>query len=113
MTSQTIKLNLIPQGIKPMICVSQCDTGQQWLFNLMLNGEAFTIPVGASVTIQGTRPDGATFKDACTYLGNVITATETEQMTAIAGNIPAQIRIEKDEDSIGTLNFIIRVEKKA
>ena len=110
---QKTKLNMIPHGIKPVIYVSQYDTGQQWVFSLLVNGEAFIVPAGASVTIQGTRPDGETFKDACTYSGSVVTATETEQMTAYAGNIPAELRIEKDDDSIGTLNFIIHVEEKA
>lgn len=113
MTTQTISLNLIPHGIKPVIHVSQFDSGQTWIFNLKLENEFYQIPAEASISIQGTLKDGTTFKDACTYSGYQITAKETGQMTRLSGDVPAELRIEKGDAVIGTLNFIIRVEKAA
>ena len=115
MTSQTINLDLIPKGVPPIVYVSQYDKGQIWLFNILKGGEPFTIPVGASVTIQGTKKDNYGFQYACTYSGNVVTAEETQQMTVLAGDTPAEIRISIDDAAkiIGSLNFIIRVEPAA
>ena len=113
MTSQSIKIDLIPKGIAPIIHVSQYDKGQTWLFTVVLNDEPYTIPSGSSVTIEGTKEDGTGFQYACTYSGSVVTATEEQQMTVFAGDVPTQLRIVKDDDLIGTLNFIIRVEPAA
>ena len=113
MTSQTLNLNLIPQGVKPVIHVSQYDKGQTWIFKLMLGDSYYQIPTGASVTIQGTKSDGTGFQYACTYSGYEVTATEEQQMTVLAGDVPAELRITKDGDIIDTLNFVIRVEKAA
>lgn len=113
MTSQTLNLNLIPQGVKPVIHVSQYDKGQAWIFKLMLGDSYYQIPAGASVTIQGTKSDGTGFQYACTYSGHEVTATEEQQMTVLAGDVPAELRLTKDGDILGTLNFIIRVEKAA
>lgn len=113
MTSQTLNLNLIPQGVKPVIHVSQYDKGQTWIFKLMLGDSYYQIPAGASITIQGTKSDGTGFQYACTYSGYEVTATEEAQMTILAGDVPAELRITKDGDIIGTLNFVIRVENAA
>ena len=113
MTSQTINLDLIPGGISPIIHVSQYDKGQTWLFNILKGNQAFSIPAGSSVTIQGTKKDGTGFQYACTFSGSVVTATEEQQMTVLSGDVPAELRITKDNDIIGTLNFIIRVEQSA
>lgn len=113
MTSQTINLDLIPQGIPPIIHVSQYDKGQTWLFNILKGGSAFSIPSGSAVTIQGTKSDSTGFQYSCTYSGSVVTATEEQQMTIFAGDVPAEIRITKGNDLIGSINFIIRVEPAA
>ena len=113
MTSQTINLDLIPKGVPPILHVSQYDKGQTWLFNILFNGTAYTIPQDCAATIQGTKKDGTGFQYACTYSGNVVTATETQQMTIFGGDVNAEIVITKGDDLIGTLNFIIRVEPAA
>lgn len=113
MTTQTILLNVIPDEVKPIIHVSQYDKGQTWIFKLMLGDSYYQIPAGASVTIQGTKSDNTGFQYPCTYSGYEVTATEEQQMTVLAGDVPAEIRITKDGDILGTLNFIIRVEQAA
>ena len=113
MTTQTINLNLIPQGVKPVIHVSQYDKGQTWIFKLLKGDSYYQIPAGSSITIQGTKSDGTGFQYVCTYSGYEVTATEEQQMTVLAGDVPAELRITKGDDIIGTLNFVIRVEKAA
>ena len=110
MTSQTINLELIPQGVPPIIHVSQYDKGQTWLFNILKGGSAYSIPSNTAVTIQGTKADATGFQYACTYSGSQVTATETQQMTMFAGDVAAELAFTKGGDLIGTINFIIRVE---
>lgn len=113
MTSQTINLDMIPQNVPPIIHVSQYDKGQTWFFNLFVGDSAFSVPAGSTVTIQGTKPDKTGFQYSCTYSGSQVTATEEQQMTVIAGDTPAEIRITKSGQIIGSINFIIRVEPAA
>lgn len=113
MTSQTINLDLIPQGIPPIIHVSQYDKGQTWLFNVLKGGSAFTIPSGSTITIQGTKSDSTGFQYPCTYSGSVVTATEEQQMTIFAGDVATELSITNGDDLIGSINFIIRVEPAA
>ena len=113
MTTQSLDLNLIPKGISPRLYVSQYDKGQTWTFNIYAGNTAYTIPNGATVTIQGTKPDKTGFQYSCTASGNVVTATEQQQMTVIAGEVSAEIRITNNNEIIATLNFILVVEPAA
>ena len=113
MTSQTINLDLIPQAVPPIIHVSQYDKGQTWLFNLRANDQAFNVPAGSTVTIQGTKADHTGFQYACTYSGSTVTATETQQMTVFPGDVSAEIAISNNNELIASINFIIRVEAAA
>lgn len=112
MTTQVITLNLIPSGIKPVIHVSQYDKGQTWIFKLLTLQEAFLIPEGSTVELQGTNSDGTIFNKTCVYSGNTVTVDVTDEMTACAGKTSAEIRIKKGNDAIGTQNFSIQIEKK-
>lgn len=113
MTNQTFSLDLIPRGIAPIVHVSQYDKGQTWTITLMENGLAYTIPAGVAVIILGTKPDGYGFEYPCTYDGSVVTSTVHQQMTAVEGDVQCEIRLQDDDDIIGTVNFIIRVEPAA
>lgn len=113
MTNQTMILDLIPGGTEPVLNVSQYDSGQTWEFNIYSGGQAFSIPSGASVVIRGTKPDRKGFDYSCTYSGNVVTAIEQLQMTAVSGKVLAEIAITKGSETIGSANFIIMVEKGA
>lgn len=113
MTTQTFSLDLIPKGIPPIVHVSQYDKGQTWTVNITKDGSPFSVPAGSGVTVQGTKEDGTGFQYICTYSGSVVTVTEEQQMTVFAGDVPVEIRITKDDAIIGSLNFILRVEKAA
>ena len=113
MTTQKINLSIIPGGINPIVNVSQYDKGQTFEFLLFEGSVPFVIPVGSSITIQGTKKDGTGFQYACTYLGNVVTAEETQQMTVFAGDVVTEIRVTNGDDMIASANFIIRVEAAA
>lgn len=113
MTSQTINLDLIPNGVNPVLNVSQYDKGQTWLFNILVNGSAFNIPAGSSVTIRGTKRDSTGFVYACSFSGSTVTAIVQDQMTVCSGDQKGELRIEKNGDIIATMNFTIRVKPSA
>lgn len=106
-------LNLIPGGVPVIVNVSQYDKGQTLNFAIYDQGTLFTIPTGAEVSIQGTKPDGHGFAYSCTFSGSTVTATLQQQMTAVAGDVLTEIAISKSGNLIATANFILRVEKAA
>ena len=113
MTTQSFNLDLIPLGVSPSVHVSQYDKGQTWLISLFENNLPFNIPSGAAVLIQGTKPDSTGFQYPCTFSGNVVTATEEQQMTVIAGKVPCEIVITQSDAQIASLNFCLIVEPAA
>lgn len=106
-------LNLLPGGVPVIVNVSQYDKGQTLNFAIYDQGTLFTIPTGAEVSIQGTKPDGHGFAYSCTFSGSTVTATLQQQMTAVAGDVLTEIAISKSGNLIATANFILRVEKAA
>lgn len=113
MTSQSFNLDLIPKGVNPVVNVSQYDAGQTWTIGITENGNAFSIPSSASVTICGTKRDSTGFMYACTFSGSTVTAIVQPQMTILSGDQKAELRITKGDEKIATINFIIRVEPSA
>ncbi len=113
MITQTTKLNLIPESNPILIHVDQYDEGTgRLIFKLYDNDLEYT-PVGATVAIQGMKPDRKGFEYPCTISGNVVTADLTKQMTAVYGHVRTQIVVTESDGRIGSFAFIIDVQKSA
>lgn len=113
MYTQAINLDVIPAGVRPVIHVSQFDNQVQALrFTLYKDNLPFTIPSGAAVLINGYKPDNTAFSYAATATsGQTATFSVTQQMTAVPGDVECELRVRTASEIIGTLNFILRVEK--
>lgn len=115
--AQTIKINLsvIPGDALPVIHLSQYDKNLTTLeFHLFGPIEDYAIPNNSSVTIIGTKPDNTGFEYGCTYSGNTVTVSVRDQMTVVAGNTPAQLRVtDSSGNLLHTLRFILAVEPSA
>jgi hypothetical protein len=115
--TQTItkQINISPHGIPKIIHLSQYDKGSRVLsLELYEESGTFSIPSGSTVTIRGTKPDHTGFEYSCTYSGSVVTVTVQDQMTAVAGNVPCEVRITGSDGSIlGTANFTLAVKRSA
>lgn len=110
--NQNVNLDLIPKfAVFGNLYFSQYDVGRTATINLLNGTEAYTIPVGATVKIQATKPSGLGFNESCTFSGNVVTVVSTETMTDEAGRIPCELRIEYNGDVLGTANFLFNVER--
>lgn len=108
--SQQSKVSITPTQARPKINLSQYDAGRQVTFLLEENQQAYNIPTGSTVKIQGTKPSGFGFDIACYYSGNVVTLVTTADMTDEGGNFPAEIVITKDSTRLGTANIFVAVE---
>ena len=92
---QNLDLDLIPEGVRPVIHVSQYDNQANALrFSLFVNNQSFTIPSGAGVLINGHKPDNTAFSyQAASISGNVAVCNITQQMTAVPGDVDCELRI--------------------
>ena len=114
MTNQIVKLDMTPGSgyLQRGVSVSQYDDGLRSIdFELYKDGAAYNIPSGATVTINGHKPDGNVYSVPCTYSGNIVTVTFTKQMTAVAGSNVAEISIVSGSMRLGSENFKVIVEK--
>lgn len=112
MANQTVKLDMTPGYLQSAVSVSQYDDGLRSIdFELYKDGAAYNIPAGATVTINGHKPDGNVYSVPCTYSGNKVTVTFTKQMTAVDGFNTAEISIVSGSTRLGSANFKVIVEK--
>ena len=109
-------LNLVPSGAMPVVYINETDEGFEKEF-LIYNGHAaFSVPVNVSATIRGTKGDrrGVAENATVTAGTNRVSVTITEQMTAVAGpNIYELVFVDTSGLRVGTINFIMLVEKSA
>lgn len=111
MITEQLRLNLIPNGIPPVIHVSQYDVGRTLQFIIYNGSSQYVFASGESAILLGTKPDGHIFIYDLTISNNVLSIDTTEQMLAIPGNVKAEIRVQGADKDIGTANFIFAVEE--
>lgn len=115
MANQSIKLNVIPDGIKPIAKVSQYDVGREITFYLYQGSDAYTPPSGSTVEVRGRKADGhifvySTSSGYVSMSGSTITLRTSMQMTAYAGDAICQFRITRSGAILATLNFTMTVQ---
>lgn len=114
---QSIKLNLIPGSVLPVVNVSQYDVGRQFNLNVYEGATAYSL-TGKTVEIRGTKPDGNGFAydssdGALSVSNNTVTISTLEQMTPCAGKVMCELRISSGTTVLSTLNFIMDCEPSA
>ena len=114
---QTVKLNMIPGAVMPVVNVSQYDEKRQFALQVYEGATAYSLS-GKSVQIRGTKPDGNGFAYDATdgvvsVSGSTVTISTTKQMTAVGGQTMAELRITSGSTILGSINFIIDVEPSA
>ena len=113
MITQSIKLNLIPGGIPQRIRISQYDEGSRTLTFTLYNGNTAFTATGVTAQIRGTKPDAKGFAYDASYSAGVVTASLTQQISCVAGDVECELILSKDNEILGTANFILEVEKAA
>lgn len=110
---EIIKLNLIPSGVNPTCHAKQYDKGRTIRFELFNGLTPYTLQSGDTVTLNLRKPDNTIIESSVTATqGNkYVDLVTTEQMCAVAGYNLGTFKIVNGETDIGTLNFIMAVER--
>ena len=110
---QITNLQYAPNGVMPVVHVSQFDVGRQFKFKLYDGSTAYSMPSGTTARIDGIKPDnhGFSYTDAVSVSGNVATITTTAQMTVLSGTVKCELRFINGGNNIGTINFLMQVEE--
>lgn len=112
MPNKPVTLYLDHSAPPTVVPVSQGDTDWTYVFTVMNNGEVYS-PDVTYVIITGHKPDGNVFAFLGSKSGSryqLVANGQLVQMTAVPGDVPCELRLMKNGRSIGTTNFILRVE---
>ena len=109
---EQIKLNIIPDGIEPVVHCKQYDTGRPFRIYLY-NGKKPYFLTDEVIEIDVRKRDTKIVTaDLEVVPGNRYVDVETtEQMCAVTGRNEAEIKITKGDVVIATLSFFIDVKK--
>lgn len=109
---QQITLDLIPNGSMPVVNASQYDDGRVFRVNIAENGTPYVL-TDEVIEIHVRKGDGCAVTALVAYTASksYVDIATTEQMTAVAGNNVAEINVKKNGSNIGSLNFVLLVER--
>lgn len=109
---ESFNINLIPGRNNPVCHVSQYDKGRTIRVNLFEGSSVYTLTGAETVTANVRKPDGNIVTSTLTNTSDsYVEIITTEQMTACAGSNICELAIENGADLIGTLNFVMEVER--
>lgn len=112
MAFESIKLNLIPDGEKPVFHAAQFDIGRPIIIEMYIGEDAYTIPNDIEIELQVRKVDNNIVTAAPdTVDGNTITFLTTEQMTACSGTNLCEIQFTIGDQTIATLHFYLVVQR--
>lgn len=106
---EVLTLNLIPGGATQVVHASQFDKGRQFKLITYYGDEPFD-PSTYTAEFEAIKPDGNIVQANVTKDSTSVTVTTTEQMCAVEGDTICEIKFTDSDNSIGTANFILRVE---
>ena len=112
MAFERISLNIIPEGEMPVFHASQFDAGRPIIIDLYNGEDAYTPAAGVTFELHCRKvDDNIVTLDTYEVDGNTLTFSSTEQLCACSGDNLCEIAILLDELVMGTLNFILHVER--
>lgn len=105
---EILNLNLIPGEALPVAHASQFDVGRTIRLNLFNGSSVYTLTSEDTLTLNAKKPDGTIITTPVTHTQTTyVDIATTEQLTACYGKVECELGI----NTIGTLNFIIDVER--
>lgn len=111
---EQIRVDIIPGRAIPVCHASQFDDGRVIRVNLTDNYSSDYILDGTEeITVNVRKVDGNIVVSQCDVVSgrSYVDIVTTEQMTACHGSNISNLTIEKNGTTIGTINFILEVEK--
>ena len=119
MTVLTTKnLSLAPSPIPLYLYADQYDkgngnSGRYFILNIQLNGNNYYPQTGATVNVEGTKPNGETFNHIITNTLSMVYLPVLEDMTDIAGNVEMQIVVKEGNNRTASQLIILDVQRSA
>lgn len=109
--AQVKNINMTPDTILPYLKLSQYDVGREISFVMKDGSDEYTVPSGATVKLEGTKPSGFGFTITCSVDGSTATAVTTEGMTDEWGTVVAELVVRQGDDRIGSSNVRFDIER--
>lgn len=110
--TQNYDIDLKATGERPVVKMSQFDTGSRTIVFTVYDGHELAKIDGMVARVDGTRSDGVEFSRSCTVgTGSKVSFEISQEMTKAAGKHAAElVIIDASGNPIGTQNFLIDVE---
>ena len=111
---EKITLDLIPglQNKLPECHTSQYDIGRVIRFELVKNGEPYTLSGDENITLTMKTPDGRPITADTTAAGDHVDIVTTTEMTRTPGAAYCKLQITKGEEHIKTSAFLMLIEER-
>lgn len=114
MITQSIELNMIPDGTPQVIHINQNDSGtNRFRIFLFHEGNPYAWSNSATFKLRGTKADMTTFEVSCSKSADYIQCDLTTLMDDVAGDTYCNIEMTDGDERVGTQAFILRVQKEA
>ena len=102
---------MTPDTILPYLKLSQYDVGREISFVMKDGSDEYTVPSGATVKLEGTKPSGLGFTITCTVDGSTATAVTTAGMTDEWGTVVAELVVRQGDNRLGSSNVRFDIER--
>lgn len=102
---------MTPDTILPYLKLSQYDVGREISFVMKDGSEEYTVPSGATVKLEGTKPSGFGFTITCEVNGSTATAVTTAGMTDEWGTVVAELVVRQGDNRLGSSNVRFDIER--
>ena len=109
--AQVKNINMTPDTILPYLKLSQYDVGREISFVMKDGSEEYTVPSGATVKLEGTKPSGFGFTITCEVNGSTATAVTTAGMTDEGGTVVAELVLRQGDNRLGSSNVRFDIER--
>lgn len=109
--AQVKNINMTPDTILPYLKLSQYDVGREISFVMKDGSQEYTVPSGATVKLEGTKPSGLGFTITCTVDGSTATAVTTAGMTDEWGTVVAELVVRQGDNRLGSSNVRLDIER--
>lgn len=112
MNIERIKLNLIPTGKMPVCHTSQYDKGRDIGIDIFYGMKPYIL-TDETLELDVRKPDThiVTIDVPVVSGKNGVTFRTTEQMCAVSGSNLCELKMRRNGDVIGSLNFVMEVER--
>lgn len=112
MLTQTIDLDMVPRGEKPVVRLNQGDADFTILVKLLAREGDFKIVSGTTAKVQGTKPDGTKYTASAAINNMVVAVWGDNKMTNVPGTGTYEICLTYRGKELYTSNFSIVVEPR-